>query len=1478
MDGNLKNTDKLNGLSAKQQTVFLKMVQARKKVNQEKKANQEKQSDIINDQMRVPLSPAQQRIWFLQKLEPEDTSYNMPFGLKLVGKVDYSRCRQALDILAQWHDSLRTVFPVDDGKPYIQVTEENMIQIEEFTKDDIKQIDEFMVEYCSKPFSLETGPLCKIALVDMGNDVSYIVFVVHHIIFDGISTVVFMNQFVDIYNRLSHNQPIEKPKEISSYRKYAYEQNQWLETEQAKKSLDYWKSELEGELPILDFPVFHDDSCKVEGKRYSYCLDNELVSDMERYAKENKITPYILLLSAYGILLEKYTGAHDILVGSPFGNRTNMEMMQMVGIFINTLPMRLKPEDDLTIKEYLENVRKKYNKAFQNQGLPFDTIVKHVDIDRTSDAMPVYQTMFAFQNYGIKVKELDGLSIEPHFIYNNSAKFDISLSVGNETDGLTAVFEYRTDKIPSWMVENMAREYEVIIQKMIAQPEQKIKELCPLTKEQKNKILYEFNDTKKDYQRKDIIFELFQEQVEQNPDAEAVRYRDKFLTYKELDERSNQLANYLVQNGIKPDQLVGILMERSIEMVVAIYGIVKAGAAYVPIDPEYPKNRVQYMAENAQLTILLTHHQADVSDLLSEFSGEVVYLDDKDATYLTESVICPKVELTGKNLVYMIYTSGSTGNPKGVMNTHEALCNRVLWMQDGYQLTNEDTVLQKTPYCFDVSVWEFFWPLIVGARLVMAEPGGHRDAAYLCETIQKNHVTTMHFVPSMLNIFMMDKGVVECKSLKKVFCSGEALNLASTNRFFELLPTVELHNLYGPTEAAIDVTYWDCSRHYPRNIVPIGKPIKNLMIYVLNENLEVVPIGAFGELYIGGLGLARGYYNRAELTAEKFVKNPFVDEEGARIYQTGDIVRYDQNGIIEYFKRKDFQVKLRGQRIELGEIEAAIEQLDCIERAVAIVYKTKSGFQDLMAYIVKKTDVDEKELKESLKASLPSYMVPSFFSEIDEIPLTSNGKVDRKKLQSIEIKDRLGEKEKILPRNETEEKLCAVCKEVFGISSISVDDNFFDIGAYSLMIADLVYRINDLFHVDMKFKFVYENPTVELLAKYFEMQQEQNASVDLKADVSQIVKQEFPPVGPMSTADGVFLTGATGFLGAFLLERLLEEEREIYVLVRAKDEEQAMKRLKENLKMYGLEGKGLEEKVKAICGDLAKTKFGLSDSVYDSLSRKVGYIIHNGALVNYSYPYAMLRQANVLATDEMTRLAAVNGTKQIAFTSSLHVFSDGDSKKLNPITEKDFPDCVEELKIGYSQSKYCAEAILKARSEDGIPTKTYRLGRVGGSDVTGAVQNRDFIWMLVKICIELHAMPDIPMELDFIPVNFVADFIVSETFNNHNTGCYHVFNERSLMLSDLFDCIKEEGIAIQKVSLQEWLSLLYEEGKKSDANRKYTLFADMLSARGNDQMVHREYSCEYFHERYSQLGLQYSLLDKSLLKRYLNWILNNSDC
>ncbi|RKJ47848.1 amino acid adenylation domain-containing protein [bacterium 1XD42-8] len=1374
------------------------------------------------------------------------------------------------------NDSLRMYFPTKDGMPEIAISNKVSPYIERIHVNTKEEMESFFEKEAKKPFSLEDGPLYRICLANIKESENYLLFVAHHIIFDGLSSAVCIRSFVEIYNKLILDNQAINIKNTKSYLEYAVDENEWLKSEDADLERNYWSKELSGELPILDFPFIHQESMEDCGMRKKELIDKHLEEKINTIAVNYKITAFTIFLGAYGLLLHKYTHMKDIIIGTPFAGRHERSLYKMIGNFMNPLPIRINIHNKDSIYVYLLQVWNKFQGAYDNQRLPFHEIAHLTKTNRDSQVSPIYQTLFAYQNYFDEHIEMEGLQTDVKYINNGRPKFDISLSIGYAGKELECIFEYNKAKIPEWMIDNIINHYIRILNIIAENIMLEIKDIIVLNKSEWDTILYKWNDTTFDFKREKMVYKLFEEQVDKSPNDTAVVYKGEKLSYMDLDKWTNKIARYLTSNGIKKNDLVGIFMNRSLEMVASIHGIMKSGAAYVPIDPEYPLERINYMMVNGNLSYILT--QLDLSSQIKDAIGDrkmkVVYIDDKNSEYFTMAEERLNLHIEPEDIAYMIYTSGSTGYPKGVMNTNEGLCNRVLWMQKEYNMERGYKVLQKTPYCFDVSVWEFIWPLITGGTLVIAEPEGHKDASYLCKMIVDYEINILHFVPSMLNIFLLDSNVPACTSLKKVFSSGEALNVAAVEKFYKLLPNTELHNLYGPTEAAIDVTYWDCSKKYKKDVVPIGYPIHNTSIYILDDDQKPVPIGAFGELYIGGIGLAKGYYNNVSLTKEKFIKNPFLDTPNERMYKTGDIGRYHVSGVIEYSKRKDFQIKLRGQRIELGEIEAAIEKYPNVECAVAMVYEDTSGLQDLMSFIVLNNieTINQKQLKEYLNESLPKYMIPAFFNVIEEIPLSSNGKADRKKLKTMIVNERAEQKNVIKPRTKIEREIYEICAELLGHNAISVDDNLMDIGAYSLLIASLVYKIRDKFKTDIAFKFVYENPTIEKLANKIETNSEsEEDEIDLNHDVNEIISKEILPLLKNDKEEeGVFLTGGTGFIGAFLLDELQKKYNKVYVLVRAKNKEMAEERLMMNQEKYLL---ALDlSKVEIVLGDLSKDKLGLEDMLYEEISKKTDLIIHNGALVNYAYPYKTLRNANVMGVERIVELATNRRLKQVYYMSSLHVFSDTDAAQNSILYEETEPKHYMDLKIGYSKSKWSGEQILIRRGKQlNLEYKIFRLGRVGGAAKSGAMQSNDFIWKLVKLCLELKLYPQVNMEIRFIPVDSVAKYIADIRNIKDKSSIYHVCNKDSLTNKQMFNLLRDMGFEIVLTSLENWLDAVKEKAKESIINGEYMVVYDLLKNTKNLEEIPREYDATNFERTLEELGMKCPSMDSNLMKKYIRW-------
>ncbi len=786
-------------------------------------------------------------------------------------------------------------------------------------------------------------------------------------------------------------------------------------------------------------------------------------------SRREAVSPFTTLLAAFHVLLHRYLQQEQVSVGTTVVGRNGAKSKHRIDSLAGTVPIRGDLSGNPTFRTVLSRVRKAGSAALTRQDRPLHVTFTVSDVAAVSAA-------------------LTRMTMSPVAVHGGGHKVGLNVNVNKSKRGLTIRVEYNADWFDHPTILRMLGHYRTLLEGIVANPDERIAALPLLTREERRQLLVDWNATMVDYPKNVCLHQLFEAQVKKTPDAVAVMFEDQRLTYRELNARANQLAHYLRSCGVQEESFVAICMERSLEMVVGIYGTMKAGAAYVPIDPTYPQDRLEFMLQDANAPVLLT--QEKLRAQLPPHHAQVVCLDSEWSTIGRESTDLLQTDVTADNLAYMIYTSGSTGKPKGAMNTHRGICNRLLWMQDAYRLTADDRVMQKTPFSFDVSVWEFFWPLLAGARLIVARPEGHRDSAYLIRLINDQQITTLHFVPSMLQVFLREPEVENCRSLRRVVCSGEALSYELQELFFSRLPSVELHNLYGPTEAAVDVTYWACQPRSQLQMVPIGRPIANIQMYILDSHLYPVPVGATGELHIGGVGLARGYHNRSELTAEKFIRDPFSTKPGARLYKTGDLARYLPDGNIEYLGRLDHQVKIRGFRIELGEIEAVLGQHAAVQETVVIAREDAPGDKRIVAYLVGsgETAPTVSELRSYLKQKLPEYMIPSAFVFLKAMPLSPNGKADRKALPAPDQNRPELNEAFVAPQTESEKILAEIWSEVLEVKQIGIHDNFFELGGDSIRAIQLLARAQKK-GLNITLEQLFEQQTIQKLIEKLQPEQ-----------------------------------------------------------------------------------------------------------------------------------------------------------------------------------------------------------------------------------------------------------------------------------------------------------------------------------------------------------------------------------------------------
>jgi amino acid adenylation domain-containing protein len=1047
--------------------------------------------------IEFPLSETQRKAWFLSKLELQGCTDKIAFAIHWRQQVNVECLKQAFEIVIARHPSLHTAYRDKHGELAQQVlatttAEINFVDASNWSEDKLK---EKILDSSQHPFDLAVGSVVRMSLFSRTPTNHVLLLVVHCLASDTWGLLLLLDELLTLYHQLKSNTAISLSSLTSSYQDYVKQEINLLNSPEGKQLGHYWQQYLAGELPTLELPSARSRSPirSYKGACYKFSIAPDITDKVRYLAITEDVDLSTVVLSAFQLMLYRYTATEDILVGL-LPQRYQSEFKNVVGNFANSAVVRTPISGDVSFQQYLSQIQFAVAETIAHQAYPFPLLVRQLQLNSQLSHPPICQVGFAYHHlHELKIiSKLFGENfgeLEYFEIPQQRTEFDLSLEILESQESLIGFLYYNSDLLDADTIARAAEHLQNLLVAIIANPQQSVARLPLLSDREKHQLLVEWNSTSKDYDLSRCLHELFEAQAEKTPEAIALSFEEEKLTYYELNSRANQLAHYLQNLGVKPEVLVGICVERSLEMVVGLLGILKAGGAYVPIDPEYPPERLAYMLADSQVSVLLT--QQKLLARLPNHQAEIICLDrdweeisQEQNTNLTSGV-------KPDNLAYVIYTSGSTGKPKGAMNTHQGVCNRLLWMQQAYQLTSTDIVLQKTPFSFDVSVWEFFWTLLNGARLVIAKPGGHRDSTYLVKLIIQEQITTVHFVPSMLQVFLDSRDVKQCSSLKRVICSGEALPLDLQARFFQCLQS-ELYNLYGPTEAAIDVTAWQCQKENHLKTIPIGRPVANTQIYILDSHLQPVPIGVVGELHIGGVQVARGYLNRPDLTQEKFIANPFGKAQESRLYKTGDLARYLSDGNIEYIGRTDYQVKIRGLRIELGEIENALSQHCQVREAVVIVRCDRPGDKQLVAYITTEQEKPTPEsLREFLKQKLPDYMVPVAFVILEALPLTPSGKLDRRALPKPNLFSFSQSQGSVLPRNDTERELAKIWLDILNIQSVGVQDNFFEIGGTSLSAIYLIAAIEQQFGKELPLSVLLTNPTIEELAKVLHLSSEQ---------------------------------------------------------------------------------------------------------------------------------------------------------------------------------------------------------------------------------------------------------------------------------------------------------------------------------------------------------------------------------------------------
>lgn len=1422
-----------------------------------------------------PISYAQKRIYFSSKLAGNSsTLYNIPGGIILSSHVDTEKLEKCFKTLINRHESLRTYFELNDGNVVQKIKDNIDFKLEILNDAEFESIYDIFKNFV-KPFDLTKAPLFRAKLVNYTNGKSSIFIDMHHIISDGTSLNIFTDELCKLYNDESLTKLTITYKDFSAF------ENERLVSGDLQDAENYWINKFEGEIPVLNLPTQYSRPAiqSFEGKKVYSVIDSDTVQKINKLSKELNITTYMILLSSYYILLSKYTSQDDIIVGSPIIGRDIPETYNIIGMFVNTLALRNHIDDTLSFKEFVLNIKDNLLQAYQYQTYPFDELVNKLNIKRDTSRNPLFDTMFIYQNNGYKNITFKDISSEYYTPETDVSKFDLSLEAIPANDEIKLSFEYATKLFKEEFIKNLSNHYINILNNILDNIDIKISDINMLSKEEEHKILYEFNDNKFECPKNKSICQLFEEQVEKTPDKIALVFEEKKLTYKELNEKANSVAHYLRNNGIGKNNLVGIMVNRSLEMLISIIAVIKSGGAYIPIDPAYPKDRISYMLDSSKAKILLT--QKELKDSI-DFDNKVFIDLDNDDIYSVGTENLENIN-TPEDLLYVIFTSGSTGKPKGVMLKQSNIINFVFSIAKKFDFSEKNTIASITTISFDIFIVESLMPLLNGLTVVIANEEAQTNVKLFNELCIKNNVDIIQSTPSRIQSFMLNKNDLDfIKNAKYIFISGEMFPSSLLNDLKEI-SDIKIYNMYGPTETAVWSTGKDLTN---TNNINIGKPIPNTQIYILDKNLKPVPIGVIGELYIAGDGVSRGYLNNPKLTNEVFIKNPYL--ENSIMYKTGDIGTYSTIGDIICLGRCDNQIKIRGLRIETEEIESLILKHPHIKKAI-VIKQTINNRDFLSAYFVANRRIIINEVRKYLSSFLPKYMIPTYFIALDDLPYTPNGKVDKKKLPLPSEILNISKEEYVAPKTELQKSLVQIWEKVLNTKPIGINDNFFELGGDSLLAMHLNVELQEI-SSKLTYSDIFRFPTIA------ELEEKINSNINkplfnkienLSDNYTQILKnctkmKELKKWRPKN----ILLTGSTGFLGIHILEQFIKHEKGIiYCIVRNEPGLTARTKLYQKLNFYfGSKYDHLiDKRIFAITGDITKPGFGINQEDLLKLANTIDIVVHCAANVSHFGNYSDFYKTNVTSVKYIVDFCN-SFSKKLYHVSTMSV----SGRKLDssyPLVGKKSQIIFDEscLYIGqnldnvYTRSKFEAENYILTAISNGLDAYILRMGNLMPRFKDGVFQenftDNAFINSLASF-IKLGMIPDYLKDeiLEFTPIDYVASATYKIITHPTNTNrIFHLYNQNYIPIAKCLKVLRKLNFKIDILPEKEFKEnvskILRDEESKNLLNALMNnLNSDLHLDYKTDIIIKSDFTIKYL----KKLFFKWPKITNKYLIRFIN--------
>ncbi|MEG4330809.1 amino acid adenylation domain-containing protein [Microcoleus sp. AT9_A2] len=1430
------------------------------------------------------LSPQQKYLWLLQQDSP---AYRIQSAISIEGSLQTDNLKKALEKVSDRHEIIRTSFQGKVGlKIPIQVISEHSsvswkwVNLSEVNPQEQEaKLEEIFQQEKSALFNFDRNPVWHLSLITLSSERHILLVSLPALCADSRTLKNLVQEISQCYAACLHGEEITD--EVVQYIQFSEWQNELLEDEEAAEGKEYWTRQDLSALASLRLPFENrliNAPSQFTPQAFEVKLESALLVQVEDIARQYNTSLSTFLLACWKILLWRLIGQSELTVGVAFDGRKYEELEPALGLFAKFLPLSSQLTENFSFAETLHQIQQEECEAYKYQEY-----FSHEYLGNSSG----FPFGFEFEEH-LKKHSASGVFFSIYKQYACCDRFKVKLSCHRQNDSIAAEFYYDPIFLADNSIRCLAEQFYALVQSVASNPQTAIGKLEMLSDRARHQLLVEFNSTKADYQLDKCVHQLFEEQAERSPNRIAAVCENQQITYSELNARANKIAHYLQQLGVKPEVIVGICVDRSLEAIAGILGILKAGGAYLPLDSAMPKERLALMLQNAQTPVLLT--QQHLITNLPETQAQIVCLDTDILSFSPTTF----VSASGENLAYIIYTSGSTGTPKGVAIEHRQLLNYLHGIQERLNLPSGANYATVSTFAADLGHTVIFPALCSGGCLHIISQERATDPQAIAAYFQQHSIDCLKIVPSHLKALLSASNPAQILPKKRLILGGEPLmwNLIETIQKYN--PDCSIFNHYGPTETTVGVLTYQVKMQGDRisQTVPLGRPLPNTQIYLLDSHLQPVPVGVAGELYIAGAGLARGYLNQPELTAEKFICKSLNQEPETRLYKTGDLARYLPDGNIEFIDRVDRQVKLRGFRIELGEIEAGLSHHPSVREAAVLLQENEPGNQRLVAYIVShsKPSIQDSQLIESLrsflKEQLPEYMIPSAFVVLKALPLTPNGKIDRQALPAPSVAANFTDTF-VGPRTPAEEILAEIWSQLLNLKQVGIHDNFFDLGGHSLLITQLLAKVRECFQVELPLRVLFEAPTVAGLAEKIEMQQggntagDRTASFDINAEVvlDPAIRPATPLSEPKTEPACILLTGATGFLGAFLLRDLLQQtQAEIYCLVRSADAESAKKRIQSSLESYLIWDESSSDRIIPIAGDLSQSLLGLSEEQFGVLASKIDVIYHNGAFVKFTYPYSVLKPANVLGTQEVLRLASQSKLKPVHLISTISVFSAKGESGIKHVREEDELTPGEGLKGAYTQTKWVAEKLVEVARDRGIPVTIYRPGRISGDSQTGACNPSDLLYRLIAGCVQLGCAPDDDKLMNVAPVDYVSGAIVHLSSQKELLGkTFHLVNTQSFQMSELLGWICSMGYPIKRVSSETWQAEIINRAGNSPAHALYPLvglFSEKVSDADMAKSATLQFDCQNALKGLSGTDIICPQADASLFRTYFSYLVD----